>query len=73
MALKVWGHAWANKSVEIICDNLAVVEVLSCGKARDHIMATCARNIWLLAVIYNINVIVTHIRGCDISVTDFLI
>ena len=63
MALKVWGHAWANKSVEIMCDNLAVVDVLSFGKAMDHIMATC---------IYNINVIVTHIRGRENSVSDLL-
>ena len=72
MALKVWGHAWANKSVESMCDNLAVVEILSFGKARDHIMATCARNIWLLVAIYNINVVVTHIRGRDNSVADLL-
>ena len=72
VALKVWGQAWANKSIEIRCDNLAVVEVLSSGKARDSIMATCARNIWLLAAIYNINVMVTHIRGCDNSVADLL-
>ena len=72
VALKVWGQAWANKSIEIRCDNLAVVDVLSSGKARDSIMATCARNIWLLVAIYNINVMVTHIRGRDNSVADLL-
>ena len=65
MALKIWGQVWANKSIEIRCDNLVVVEVLSVGRARDNIMATCARNIWLLAAMYNINVIVMHIRGHD--------
>ena len=70
VTLRVWGHACANKTVEIMCDNLAVVEVLSFGKAMDHIMAACARNIWLLAAIYNINVIVTHIRGRDNFFTD---
>ena len=72
VALKVWGQALANKSIEIRCDNLAVVGILSLGKARDIIMATCARNIWLLAAIYNINVIVTHIRDCDKFVVDLL-
>ena len=72
VALKVWGQAWANKSVEILCDNLAVVEILSPGKARDNIMAPCARNIWLLAAIYNINLIVTHIRGRENYVADLL-
>ena len=72
VALKVGGQAWTNKSIEIRCNNLAVVEILSLDKARDSIMATCARNIWLLAAIYNINVIVTHIRGRDNSVADLL-
>ena len=71
-ALKIWGQVWANKSIEIHCDNLAVVEILSLGKARDSIMATCARNIWLLAAIYNINLIVTHIRGKENCVADLL-
>ena len=72
VALKIWGQVWANKSIEIHCDNLAVVEILSLGKARDSIMATCARNIWLLAAIYNINLIVTHIRGTENCVADLL-
>ena len=32
VALKVWGQLWANKHVEICCDNRAVVDVLSFGK-----------------------------------------
>ena len=69
VALKIWGQVWANKSTEIRCDNLAVVEI---GKARDSIMATCARNIWLLAAMYNVNLIVTHIRGRENCVADLL-
>ena len=72
VTLKVWGHAWANKSVEIMCDNIAIVQMISFERARGHIMATCARNIWLLAAIYNIIAIVTHIRGRDNSVADLL-
>ena len=72
VALKIWGQVWANKSIELRCDNLAVVEILSLGKARDSIMATCARNIWLLAAMYNINLVVTHIRGRDNCVADLL-
>ena len=53
-----------------MCDNLADAEVLSFGRARDHIIATCARNLWVLAAIYNINVTVTHIRDRDNSVAD---
>ena len=45
MALKIWGQVSPNKSIQIMCDNIAVVEVLSYRRAKDSIMATCARNI----------------------------
>ena len=72
VALKIWAPCWANKSIQIMCDNMAVVEVLSSGRARDSIMATCARNVWLLAAMFNVNIIVSHIRGRDNSVADLL-
>ena len=43
--LKIWGDIWENQVINIKCDNMAVVEVLKFGKARDPILATCARNI----------------------------
>ena len=55
-----------------MCDNMAVMEVLSSGRARDSIMATCARNVWLLAAMFNVNIIVSHIRGRDNSIADLL-
>ena len=55
-----------------MCDTMAVVEVLTCGRARDSIMATCARNVWLLAAMFNVNIIVSHIRGLDNSIADLL-
>ena len=72
VALKIWGHVWANKSIQIMCDNMAVVEVLTCGSTKDFIMATCARNVWLLAAMFNVNIIVSHIRGLDNPIVDLL-
>ena len=72
VALKLWGHAWANKAIQIMCDNIAVVEVLTYGRARDPIMATCARNIWLLSAIFNINIVVSYIKGLENNVADVL-
>ena len=45
VASKVWAEAWANKQIHVFCDNMAVVEVLNTGKARDSVLAMCARNI----------------------------
>ena len=70
VALKIWGSLWTNKRVEILCDNKAVVEVLYLGRAWDQILATCARNIWLLSAIYNIYLVVSHIQGKKNVVAD---
>ena len=72
VALKVWGQHWSNKCVEIKCDNLAVVSVLQEGKARDPLLATFARNIWLLTSLFNIQLKVSHIFGKDNQIADLL-
>ena len=72
VASKIWADHWADKSVNILCDNEAVVEVLKTGKARDMCLATCARNIWLIAAIFNINFSFSHIPGKSNIVADLL-
>ena len=47
---------------------MAVVEVIRTGRARDQILATCARNIWLLTYMFNVQLVVNHIPGlCNIT------
>ena len=41
VALKIWAYC----KVQIQCDNMAVVKVPASGKAKDKVLATCARNI----------------------------
>ena len=72
VALKVWVHCWSNKCIHIFCDNLADVEVLTFGRAKDAILAACARNIWLLTAIYNVNLVVSNIKGIDNTVANIL-
>ena len=64
VALKVWGHCWLNKCFRILCDNLAVVEVLTFNRAKDSIL--------LLPAIYNVNLVVSHIKGIDNTVADLV-
>ena len=63
VALKIWAHQWANKKLHVKCDNMAVVEVLLSGKTKDSMLATCARNIWMLTAIFNISIHIEHIPG----------
>ena len=72
VAFRVWGHYWADRHIAIQCDNMAVVQVLTSGKTRNPILALCARNIWLLAAIYNIHLSVSHIIGRENHVADLL-
>ena len=45
VALKLWDPLWANKRIRIQCDHQAMVDVLSTGRARHGILATCACNV----------------------------
>ena len=72
VALKVWGYTWQNMRIEIKCDNLAVVQVLQEGKARDPLLATIARNIWMLTSVFNIHLSVSHIAGKNNATADLL-
>ena len=38
IAIKIWGNIWKNKAIDIKCDNMAVVEVLTSDRARDPIL-----------------------------------
>ena len=63
VALKVWSQIWANKKVKMFCDNQAVVEVLNTGKTKDPFLVTCARNVWVITAIFDIEIIVIHVPG----------
>ena len=68
----IWAKLWADKKVKIHCDNQAVVEVLTTGKTKDPFLATCARNIWLITAIFNIEIIVIHVSGKHNQIADLL-
>ena len=73
VALKLWANFWKDKIIEIKCDNLAVVQVLRAGKARDQLLASIARNIWLITAIFNITLIVNHIPGIKNFTADLFV
>ena len=72
VALKIWADSWANKCIHIYYDNHAVVDVLTYGNTRDQILATSARNVWLFTAMFNIDLVVSHIKDADNRVADLL-
>ena len=72
VACKIWASHWENKKVQIFCNNLAVVEVLTKDKARDAMLATCSRNIWLLSYLYNVQFTFSHIAAVKNTLADLM-
>ena len=72
VALKIFGPFWANIKVLVKCDNQAVVAVLTHSKTKDPFLATCARNVWILAALYDLEVTYVHIRGKHNVIADLL-
>jgi len=72
VALKIWAHEWAKSKVILHCDNWAVVSTLNSGKGRDRYLLAVARNVWLWAAQYDIDLQVVFIRGRDNHVADLL-
>ena len=72
VALKVWAQYWANKRIKVHCNNMAVVEVLRNGRARDNTLALLARNISLICAMFNIHITVLHIPGRSNVLVDLL-
>ena len=72
IALRLWKNLWVGKTVEMFCDNLAVVTVLQSGRTKDEILATISRNIFMLAAKFDIFIKVSHVPGKMNKVADLL-
>ena len=72
LAVKLFSKMWAHKKVLVRCDNQAVVSVLQSGRARDPFLGACARNVWYLAALNDIDLQYAHINGRDNRVADLL-
>ena len=72
LALRIWAPNWAGKRVRFECDNQAVVAVMKAGKTRDPVLAAYARNIHMLASVFDIEITVIHLPGVKNTVADLL-
>ena len=60
LAAKVWAKKWAGHRVLFLCDNMVSVSVLATGRARDHFLMACAREIWLQTALYDWELVAEH-------------
>ena len=62
LALGVWASHWKNASITINCDNQAVVAALTNLRIKDSLLMLIARNIWLLAAQFDIELNVIYVN-----------
>ena len=72
LALRLFAQFWAGTRKLIKCDNDAVVKVLNAGKARDPYLGACARNMWYMAALSDIDLQYVHVLGKNNVVADLL-
>ena len=65
LMFRTWAHLWKDSSIQVHCDNSAVVSVLNTGTSTAPLLAACARTLWLIKAHYNIKVKVMHIHSKD--------
>ena len=53
-------------------DNIAAMYALNTGRTHDPVLASCAREIWLLAALQDLDVLLVHIPGVDLVLADAL-
>ena len=72
LAICIFAPHWHKKAILVICDNIAVNQVLASGKTKDPFLATCALNMWMVAALADTELKYKHIRGCNSTAADLL-
>ena len=72
IALRLWSKKWARSTIKFYYDNLAVVQAVRTSKTKDHILALCLRNIWLIATIYDIQIEIDRTQGTSNKIAHLL-
>ena len=72
LAVRIFAKAWVKQQVLINCDNQAVVSVLQSGHARHPFLGACARNIWYMAALDDVDLSYVHMLGKHNRAADLL-
>lgn len=66
------GKVEAGSHVLVQCDSLGSVEVFHNGRGKNKVLLECARHLWMVQAILNIQISYEHIAGRDNSIADSL-
>ena len=62
----------AGGTIEVFCDNRPAVDAFTSGRARNAILAGCARALWYHAAMTDTDVVFTHVPGEGMALPDAL-
>ena len=66
------GPTHAGGTVQVFCDNQPSVDALTSGRAKDNVLAACARALWLHAAQTDTDIEFTHAPGEGMALPDAL-
>ena len=72
IAMKLWSRKLEGFKVELLSDNSTCVSVINSQYSTNLFMQQCLRELWLLLALFNIQLVVRHVRGCDNWLADSL-
>ena len=72
VALKLWGHKWSGKRVQIFCDNDSVCDVITSMKPKDPDMQKYLREFLYFVCKFNFCPVVSKIGTKENDFADFL-
>ena len=72
VACRLWAKSWKNSNVLIFCDNAPTVWNFQSAKGRDPFILRCAREVFMISAIHNIDIQVRHKPGAELELADAL-
>lgn len=72
IAAAVWGSEWQGRTVQVWCDNAAVVAIINQGSSRNKEAMHLARCLAFVLAKREFEMVATHIKGVDNSLADAL-
>ena len=72
VALRMWISKWGGQKLQIYCDNMNSCMALQTGRSRDPFMQSSIRTIFLLSVLHDVEILVSHRPGISLVSADAL-
>lgn len=72
IAINLWSRKLEGLRVELLSDNTMCVSVINAQYSTNIFMQRCLRQLWLLLALFNIQLVVSSVSGCENWLADSL-